>query len=362
MKAYVVEREALVHNIQALRAFAGPVPIWAVLKGNGYGIGIVPFSRILHENGVDRFAVTELKEAETLRENYPDSPILMMRSTADPAEINELMDLGVILTVGCYETAVAINGIAAERAAVAEVHLAVDTGMGRYGFFPDDVDKIISVFEYMKNLKISGIFTHFHSSFSNEKATKAQFEQFRDLVEKLRAAGYNPGMAHCCNSHAFVRHPEMHMDGVRVGSAFLGRLSFKEKLGLKKIGYAECTVEELRWLPKGQTVGYSAGFKARQSLRAAVIGIGYYNGFAMVRENDIFRFRDSLMGVLHHLKNMIFPRKIIVEVNGHKCRVLGHVGMVHAVVDVTDVDCAVGDRVVAQVNPLTLKGLRVQYR
>ena len=146
MKAYVVERDALIHNIQAIRSFAGPVPIWAVLKGNGYGIGLVPFSRILRENGIDRFAVTELKEAEALRENYPDVPILMLRSTADPTEINELLDLKVILTVGCYETAVAINGIASERACVAEVHLAVDTGMGRYGFLPDDTDKIISVF------------------------------------------------------------------------------------------------------------------------------------------------------------------------------------------------------------------------
>ena len=362
MKAYVVEREALIHNIQTLRRFAGSVPIWAVLKGNGYGIGIVPFSRILHDNGIDRFAVTEMKEAEVLRENYPDAPILMLRSTADPAEINELLDLGVILTVGCYETAVAINGIAAERSTVAEVHLAIDTGMGRYGFLPDDVDKIISVYEYMKNLSVGGIFTHFHSAFSNEKATRLQFERFTSAVEKLRAAGCEPGMVHCCNSHAFVRHPEMHLGGVRIGSAFLGRLSFKDKLGLRPVGYAECALEEIRWIPKGQTVGYDAGFKARQQMRVAVIGLGWYNGFASQRQNDLFRIRDSIGGILHHLKNLLLPRKIIVTVNGHKCRILGHVGMVHAVVDVTDVECAVGDKVIAAMNPLSVKGLRVQYR
>ena len=153
-----------------------------------------------------------------------------------------------------------------------------------------------------------------------------------------------------------------HMDGVRVGSAFLGRLNFKDKLGLKKIGYVECTVEEMRWIPKGQTVGYSAGFKAKSQLRTAVIGIGYYNGFAMLRQNDLFRFRDSILGILHHIKNIFFPHKILVNVNGQKCRILGHVGMVHAVVDVTDIDCAVGDKVIAAVNPLMVKGLRVQYR
>ena len=236
MKAYVVEKDALVQNIQAIRRFAGSTPIWGVLKGNGYGIGLVPFARLLYDNGIDRFAVTEIKEAELLRENFPDAPVLMLRSTADPTEINELLDLDVILTVGSYETAVAVNGIAAQRATVAEVHVAIDTGMGRYGFTPEESDKIISIYEYMKNLAISGIFTHFHSSFCSEKATKQQYEQFTAVIRRLQSAGYETGMAHCCNSHAFVRHPEMHMDGVRVGSAFLGRLSFKDRLGLQSIG------------------------------------------------------------------------------------------------------------------------------
>ena len=362
MKAYVVERDMLIQNIRALQGFAGSAVIWAVLKGNGYGIGIVPFSRILHECGVDHYAVTELREAETLRESYPEAPILMMRSTADPAEINALMDLRVILTVGSYETAVAINGIAAERAARAEVHLAVDTGMGRYGFLPEDGDKLLSVFEYMKNLNVTGMFTHFHSAPSNDKATKKQFELFRSTVERVRAAGHEPGMVHCCNSHAFVKHPEMHLDAVRLGSAFLGRLTCKDKLGLQRVGHAECTVEEIRWIPKGQTVGYEAGFKARQSMRIAVIGLGWYNGLASSRRNDLFRLRDSLAGILHCLRDILVRPKVLVTVNGHKCRVLGHVGMVNAVVDVTDVDCAIGDKVVAQVNPLTVKTLKIQYR
>ena len=362
MKAYVVEKDALTRNIRALRAAAGTAVIWAVLKGNGYGIGIVPFSRILRESGVDHFAVTELKEAETLRESWPDAPILMMRSTADPAEIKALLELGVILTVGSYETAVAINGIAAERGTRAEVHLAVDTGMGRYGFLPEETDKLLSVFEYMKNLTVGGMFTHFHSAPSSEKATRRQFELFKTVVERVRAAGHDPGMVHCCNSHAFIKYPEMRLDAVRLGSAFLGRLTCKDKLGLERVGHAECTLEEIRWIPKGQTVGYEAGFKASRPTRIAVISLGWYNGLASSRRNDLYRFRDSLAGILHHLKDMILRPKVLVNVNGHKCRVLGHVGMVNAVVDVTDVDCAVGDTVVAQINPLTLKGLKVQYR
>ena len=109
-------------------------------------------------------------------------------------------------------------------------------------------------------------------------------------------------------------------------------------------------------------MGYGAGFKAKGTMRVAVISLGWYNGFTAERENDLFRARDCLRGMLRYFKWLLFPKKILVSVNGHKCRVLGHVGMVHAVVDVNDVDCAVGDRVIAEVNPLTIKGLKVQYR
>ncbi len=361
MKAYVVERDALIHNIQLLKQKAGDTPIWGVLKGNGYGIGELPLARILYDNGISRFAVTELKEAEILREGgFTDCPILMLRSTADPAEINTLLDLNVTLTVGSYETAVAINAIAAERAAMADVHLEIDTGMGRYGFLAEEMDKIISLYEYMKNLAVTGIYTHFHSAFCSEKATRAQFAQFTQIVERLQKAGLETGMVHCCNSAAFLKYPEMHLDGVRLGSALLGRMPFSTKL--QRVGHAEAVVEELRWIPKGHTVGYGAGWKAKERTRIAVVGLGWYNGFAAERQNDLHRRRDSLRGILRELRDLLFPRNLIVTVGGHKCKVLGHVGMVNTVVDVTDVECSLGDKVEAQINPLVMKGLKILYR
>ena len=362
MKAYIVEKENLVGNIQRVRALAKDAVVWGVLKGNGYGIGLIPLAKLLSENGVTHFAVTELREAEHLREHFADAPILMLRSTSDPAEINKLLDMKVIMTLGSYETAVAINAIAGERAAIAEVHLCIDTGMGRYGFLPEETDKVLSLFNYMKSLAICGTYTHFHSAFCSEKATRRQYELFTAVLKKIRDAGFDPGMTHCCNSSALFRYPEMRLDAVRVGSAFLGRLAFRTKPELHRIGFAECTVEELRWLPKGHTTGYAAGWKAKEPTRIAVIGVGWYNGFAAERQNDLFRARDSLRAMAHYFRQLFFRRSIIVTVNGHKCRVLGHVGMVHAVVDVTGVDCSLGDRVVAQINPLCVKGLRIHYR
>ena len=77
MKAYVVEKEALSHNIELLQKMANGVPIWAVLKGNGYGIGVLPLARHLAEAGIDHFCVTEVREAELLRENGFEEDLVM---------------------------------------------------------------------------------------------------------------------------------------------------------------------------------------------------------------------------------------------------------------------------------------------
>lgn len=363
MKAYVVEKEALSHNIELLQKMANGVPIWAVLKGNGYGIGVLPLARHLAEAGIDHFCVTEVREAELLRENgFEDDSILMLRSTGDPAELNRLMDLRVILTIGSWETACAINAIAAERADVVEAHLKIDTGMGRYGFLPDELDQLLPIFRYMPGLHVTGIYTHLHSAFCSQKATIAQAEAFQGVLDQLHAADCETGMAHMLNSAGLLKYPQYAMDGVRVGSAILGRVSVHGNFGLTRIGECQATVEELRWLPKGHSCGYGAGWTAKKPTRVAVFSVGWYHGFGVEMGNDLFRFRDCLRGVLRNLRQMIFKKHITVTVNGKKCRVLGHIGMLHTCVDVTNVPCAVGDPAVFDLKPLLLKGIEVVYR
>lgn len=360
MKAYVVENEALSYNIEWLKKKAGAVPIWAVIKGNGYGIGALPLARHLAGHGIDHFCITEVREAELLRENgFDTAQILMLRSTGDPAEMNRLLDLRVILTVGSWETAVAIDEAAGARSDMAEVHLKIDTGMGRYGFLPGELDRIKAVYD-RKHLAVSGIYTHFNCAFNDKKLTKQEFFEFMQVVEQLRASGYETGTVHCCNSSAFLRFPEMYCDGVRLGSALLGRVPFHSKL--KPVGFVETQVEEVRVLPKGHTTGYGAVWKAREDTRVAVIPVGWYNGFQVSCQTGMPRFRDCVRTVLSGLRGMIFHRRPLVEVNGHRCPVIGQVGMLHVVVDVRGVECKPGDRVILQINPLHVKGMKIQYR
>lgn len=363
MKAYIVEKAVLADNVEKLVRYAKDVPIWGVLKGNGYGLGCVPMARVLAAHGIDHFCVTEVREAAALREaGFTDNPILMLRQTQDPEEINAALDLNIIFTVGSLDAAVVLGGIAAERSAMAEVHLKIDTGMGRYGFLPEQVSQAIRVYEYQKNIVVGGIYTHFHSAFDNDRATREQYAKFREVVKEIQAAGYETGTVHCCNSSAFLRFPEMHCDGVRVGSALLGRITVPNKLNLKRIGFVEADVEEIRWLPAGSTVGYGAAWRAKRPTQVAVIGVGWFHGFGTENGHDLFRFQDCLRGILHYVKCLFTGKALYVQIGKHKCRVLGRIGMLHTVVDVTDTNIKVGDRATLSINPLVQKGMKILYR
>ena len=360
MKAYIVEKDAVLHNLDVLLKKARETPIWAVLKGNGYGLGVGPMAALCWEKGIRRFAVTELSEAESIRETYADARILLLRPTTEPAELTRLLDLDVIATVASAEDAAALNGLAGQRGVVAEAHVKIDTGMGRYGFLPSELEKILSVYQYNDHIAVSGIYTHFHSAFCNEKATFAQAEAFQQVVRAIEDKGIEPGAPHCCNSAAFLRWPELKMEGVRLGSALLGRVLVKSNL--RRVGWCEATVDELRWLPAEHPCGYGTAWKAKRPTQIAVLPVGWYHGFTNEYGHDIFRFRDNLRAALSAVKRMIFKKKIYVSINGKKCPVLGHVGMLHTVCDVSKVNCQLGDKAILEINPLQVRGMEIVFR
>ena len=344
MKAYVVDSAAVRSNLQILKDRAGSAVLWAVLKGDGYGLGLVQMAAICREAGVTHFAVTEVSEVSRLRAGgFQDCDILMLRPTADAQELTQLLNLGAILTVSSQNDAAVLNGVAEKLGMQAQVHIKIDTGMGRYGFLPEEMDKILSVYSYMDHISVTGIYTHLHSAFCNKKQTLQQADTFQGILKAITSAGLETGLAHISNSAALLRFPELTMGGVR-------------------IGYCEATVEELRWLPKGHTCGYGAAWTARRPTRVAVLSVGWYHGFGCEMGNDIFRPRDCLRKIFSGLKGLIIHRSIYVTVNGKRCRVLGHIGMLHTVCDVTSISCSLGDKAVVNINPLMLKGMDVVWR
>ena len=118
-------------------------------------------------------------------------------------------------------------------------------------------------------------------------------------------------------------------------------------------------MELIREIPKGHTVGYGAAWKAKRPTRIAVCGVGYFHGFGAEKGNDLFRFRDCVRGGLGYVKAFLKKKAFYVSVNGKQARVLGHIGMVQTIFDVTDIPCEVGDPVRLEINPLLVKGMDV---
>lgn len=351
MKNLIIEKGAVKSNLAAVKARAKGAEIIADLEGDAYGLGLLETAKLLRDEGIRSFAISDHRDAETLRAaGFTEEKLLLLRSTADGDEIEKLLDLGVVCTVGSYDAAVAINGIAESRKTVCEVQIKIDTGLGRYGFIASETDKIESIFKYMPNLAIVGIFSTYSNSWKSKSVTLAQFDAFQDVLAKLTSMGYELGMTHICDSAALFRYEFGRMDAVRAGTAFSGRVAGHNVPGLYKVGYIEAGLEEVGWFPKGHRCGSTV---LKKPTKLAVISVGYYHGFGVNR----YEREMGILGIIKARRAM--PT---VKVNSQRVRVVGNVGMMHTIIDVTNLDCRVGDKAVMDVDPVNVKGLLRVYK
>jgi alanine racemase len=353
MKKLTIEQGKMLENLDIVQAAAGGAAIIAVLKANAYGLDMRQMAGLLRERQVRRFAVTEPADALNLREwGFDEEEILVLRSTAVAGDVEIILAAGATATVGSYDAAVALNGIAESHGQTCDAHIKIDTGMGRYGFDSGELERVLSVFRYMTNLSITGMYTHYANAFLSKRKTQAQYDAFVAFIEKIRQAGYNPGLLHASNSAALLKCQMPSMDAVRVGSALGGRITAKGDFGLHKVGRLETEVAEVRWLPKGHPVGYGSAFVTRKPTKVAVIPLGTADGFMAEKARDTYRLRDSFRGAASLMLGFVRRKRFYVTVEGRRARILGHVGVSHTVADITDVDCAPGARAVFEVSPI----------
>ena len=372
MKSLVIQKKDLVHNIERIKEhaningkddFGNSVKIIAVVKGNGYGLGLVELTKFLIDNGISYFAVATIEEALELREAGIKQDILMLSTISVEEDIEKLVNNNIIITIGSKADVEIAEKVGRKLGKKIIAHLKIDTGFGRYGFVYENRDEMIETLKDLKNIKIEGTFSHFSISFYDDKYTKEQFNRFIDVVEVLKMNGIDTGMLHICNSSAFVKFPNMHLNAVRIGSAFLGRLSVKNTLGLKKIAQLESEVTEIKELPKGFNIGYSNTYKTKKETRIAIIPCGYMDGINITTDRDMFRFIDKLRYIVGDIKDLFRKKQMFITINNRKFPVLGRVGTYHIICDITNKDIKVGDKAVFNINPKYVDSkIRREYR
>lgn len=357
MKVLVVEKNKLTGNIEKIkkRAQKSNTEVIAMIKGNGYGLGLCEFAQCLCDNGIKFLAVSTLQEALKLAECKLSAQIMLLSPLYSVEDARLAADNDIIMTISSPESAMAADVVSKEKNKTLKIQLAIDTGFGRFGFLYNNISEAATTVLSLEKCEIVGCFSHFSDAFSDKKEhTQMQFDRFCAAIKDLNARGIDIKMRHICNSSAFLKYDNMHLDAVRIGSAFLGRVLVENKLNLSKIAYLESEICEIKTLPSGYNIGYANTYKTKKETKIAVIPVGYMDGFGVVKKDDTYRFFDCLRYIYHNVCSIFKDMKTYVKIKNEKCPVLGRISMFNIVADVSGKEVFCGDKVVLECNPILI--------
>lgn len=353
-RCYFVEQEKIAHNIRLLRERVGDRRIYAVLKADGYGLGSAAMARVCAESGLHCFAVSDLKQAVNVSEAVENVEELLLMCAPLPEQIPEFARRNTTFTVSSLEELQKLEPFGAR------VHIKVDTGLSRRGFSWEDSGEIIRAYRQFPNITFTGIYTHLIDG-GNEKLTRMQMQRFGAVCLALNNAGIDPGRRHCCGSSAVFGKEAYLLDGVRIGTAILGRVPGGEQYGLQPTGFCRVPIEWVRAIPKGATVGYGAAFRAKKEMKLALCPIGTHNGFGVTSgtgKETAASLRNRLLRQLHSgITGSGLPGGVIA---GRFCPAVGRIFTEAVLLDVTGLDCRPGEDAVFNINPIMRHDMPVQ--
>ena len=348
----VVEKDALIRNYLKLRDMCG-VEVIPVLKSNAYGLGLLQAAGIFSELGAKRIAVSRVGEAEALSNLGTESEIILLSSSDSKSDIERGVRSGATLAAGSLLSLQLINDVADRAERKVKVHLLVDTGFSHSGLRDFEYEKAANMLPALRYVTVTGIFTQFTESHAKRQLfTELQNERFENAAKFFSKRIGRKLLVHAANSCAAVRYPETRYDAVRIGSGLLGRLPAGIEAGLTRIGRLECDIAEIKLIEKGQYVGYSRQFKTKRKTKLALLHIGMSDGLAEGKlpygRKRLSKLKDAVKG----LAKAFGDDRIYGYVNGKKVPVAGKISQHCLALDVTGVDCAVGDVVRFSANPL----------
>jgi alanine racemase len=313
-----IDLDALAHNYDvAKRLHAGKA--LAVLKANAYGHGAIRCAEHLAER-VDGFAVAFFEEAKALRLSGIQKPILVLEGVFDETELTRARELRLWLVVHHELQLQMLERLQSDlEYSALDVWLKVDTGMGRAGFAPHEVEDVHRRLRTCTNVADITLMTHFsRADEPAEEASALQVKVFDEAVARL------PGPRSLCNSAGLLAWPQARRDWARPGILLYGADPMPRPFsGVLPVMSLESTVFAVRSLKKGDPLGYGGGFVAQGNTRVGLVAIGYADGYPRTA-----------------------PTGTPVLVDGRRSRLIGRVSMDMLTVDLTPLPCAgVGSRV-----------------
>ncbi len=291
-----INREALKKNMHLFRTLSEQKQkIMAVVKANAYGHGAVVFSKLAVECGADWLGVYSLDEAIELREGGVEAPIFILGFVM-PENMQIVSEngfsVGIVSLEQLNETLKVLNG------KKLNVHLKLDTGLRRLGFFPEEIPQVEEILAANSNINLEGLYTHFADI---EDTTTHEFAKYqRELFEKMCAPfkRFSP-LRHCACSAASLLFPSTYFEMLRTGISMYGMWPSRETfitslmtdqkdLFLFPVLSWKSRIAQIKKVVPGDTVGYGRTHRITREGLIAVIPVGYSDGYDRSFSNNSY--------------------------------------------------------------------------
>jgi alanine racemase len=280
-----IDLNHLAANFKRVKQRVGPVArMMAVVKANAYGHGAVACARRLVNEGADWFGVALPEEGIELRLAGITQPVLCLGGfwPGQAAACIQYQLTPVVYRLDMFE---ALNQAALNAGVVADVHVKVDTGMGRLGIRFDELSEFVAALERFRNVRIDGVMSHLAAADDTtcQPLTRDQIQRFENAVLVFRDHGYRPTHLHLANSAGVYGHRDAWGNMVRPGGVLYGLwrdvLPPSNDPELLPVMSLHTRISLLKWVPPGETIGYGCTFEASRRSLIATLPVGYHDGY-----------------------------------------------------------------------------------
>jgi alanine racemase len=321
-----IDLNALKFNFQVLKSHLKPeTKIMGVVKAFAYGTDSVIIGKTLQDLGVSYLAVAYIEEGIRLRKNGIHIPILIFYPQLE--ELPQLLKYKLTPSVYSFNFLKSLHqNLKNQNVRDFPIHLKINTGMNRLGFDPPQFEEVKQSLSDRATLRLTGIFSHLAASGLAEERdfTLEQIKRFKFAVNYFEEYAHKHLLTHLCNSSGILNFAEAEMDMVRAGIGLYGYgNNAEEHFKLKPVVSLKTPIAQLRWINAGDSVGYDRKYMAKEPRHIATLPLGYADGISRQYGNS----------------------NGIVKIKDQNAPIVGNVCMDTLMVDVTGIDCKVGDDV-----------------
>ncbi|MFN8256909.1 MAG: bifunctional UDP-N-acetylmuramoyl-tripeptide:D-alanyl-D-alanine ligase/alanine racemase [Bacteroidales bacterium] len=320
-----INLEALEFNLNYYRSLLQPkTKIMVMVKAFSYGSGSYEIASFLEHQRIDYLGVAFTDEGVALRKAGVNLPVVVMNP--ETGSYRNIIDYKLEPEIYSFSSLKAFSSMAERYYRNPwPIHIKIDTGMKRLGFYSDEMEELSGILKTNKYLKVMSVFSHLAASGEaiHDTFSASQIEIFREAASKLQKSINYSFYRHILNSSGIERFPGAHFEMVRLGLGLHG-IGASKSANLKNVATLKSHISQVKWVKQNETIGYSRKGIVDRDSKIAIVPIGYADGLDRKLSNRVGR----------------------VFINGTYALIVGNINMDMCMIDITDIEANEGDEVI----------------